>query len=93
LGAPLDGDGDGLAGGDRVDQFFRLFGDVNGDAQVDDTDLAVFQSAYGSRQGTAGYLWYLDANGDGVIDSSDYAQFLARYRTRLNADGTISTLP
>jgi hypothetical protein len=73
LGAALDGD--------RVDPFFRLFGDSNGDGKVDGTDLAAFQAAYRSRQGMANYQWYFDYNGDGSIDSTDYYQFLRRYGT------------
>jgi hypothetical protein len=93
LGAPLDGDGDNLVGGDRVDQFFRLFGDVNGDGRVDQSDHKALQAAYRSRQGTADYRWYLDYDGDGFIDSLDHKEFQRRYQTQLNADGTISFLP
>jgi hypothetical protein len=92
LGAPLDGDGDGLVGGDRVDHFFRLFGDGNGDGKVNDTDRTAFLTAYRSRKGMANYHWYCDVNNDGIIDSLDYYQFLQRYRTKLNADGTVATL-
>ncbi len=45
-GVALDGDGDGSAGGDfrsrATDNFFRLFGDSNGDAVVDAIDAAAF---------------------------------------------------
>src|SRR5262249_38996136 len=37
-GRELDGDGNGLPGGDRVDAFFRLFGDSDGDGDVDGLD-------------------------------------------------------
>ena len=37
-GRELDGDGDGSAGGDRVDGFSRLFGDSDGDGDVDGLD-------------------------------------------------------
>src|SRR5262249_46562497 len=46
-GRELDGDGDGTAGGDRVDHFFRLFGDSDGDGDVDGLDRDRFRSAFG----------------------------------------------
>jgi hypothetical protein len=93
LGTPLDGDGDGLAGGDRVDRFFRLFGDVNGDGQVDNTDRTAFLASYRSHVGMANYRAYFDYDASGVIDQYGYNQFLLRYKTRLNPDGTITILP
>jgi hypothetical protein len=81
LGAALDGDGDGMVGGDRVDRFFRLYGDVNGDARIDNTDRTAFLAAYRSRKGMASYHWYFDYNGDGLVDSIDCYQFLNRYGT------------
>jgi predicted outer membrane repeat protein len=92
LATALDGAGDGQAGSDRVDQFFRLFGDVTGDGQVDDTDRTAFLAAYRSRKGMTNYRWYLDVNDDGFVDSVDYYQLLRHYRTKLNADGTVSPL-
>src|SRR5439155_6498364 len=46
-GRELDGDGNGSAGGDRVDGFFRLFGDSDGDRDVDWQDRDLFRSAFG----------------------------------------------
>lgn len=79
LGQRLDGNGDTVAGDDYTQDFFRLFGDVDGNGVVDVRDLAVFRTAYNTRSGQAGYLWYLDFNGDGRIDLTDYSSFLARY--------------
>src|SRR5207248_3471391 len=64
-GRELDGDGDGAAGGDRVDGFRRLFGDADGDGDVDAQDRALFRSAFGNRVGDPGSLWYFDFDGDG----------------------------
>ena len=51
LGQELDGDGDGTAGGDRADGFPRLFGDSDGDRDVDLQDLGRFLSTFGRRPG------------------------------------------
>lgn len=78
-GGQLDGDGDGVAGGDRVDSFFRLFGDSDGDGDVDGQDRDRFQSAFGTTAADAGYLWYLDFDGDGDVDGLDNGQFDLRF--------------
>jgi hypothetical protein len=82
-GAMLDGDGDGAAGGNRVDEFFRLFGDIDGDRDVDLFDTLVFASTFGARAGESDYLWYLDWNASGRIWLEDLAAFtLALLRSR-----------
>jgi hypothetical protein len=78
-GRELDGDGDGSAGGDLVDSFFRLFGDSNGDGGVDRQDRDAFRSAFKTNAGDAGYLWYFDFNGDGNVDGRDNGQFNRRF--------------
>ena len=59
FGRALDGDGDGTAGGDRSDAFFRLYGDSDGDRDVDLRDLGRFLSTFGRRAGDADYLCVL----------------------------------
>jgi hypothetical protein len=78
-GRELDGDGDGVPGGDLVDGFFRLFGDANGDGKVDRQDREVIRTAFGTRAGDAGYLWYFDFDGDGDVDGRDNGQFNRRF--------------
>jgi arylsulfate sulfotransferase len=78
-GRELDGDGDGAAGGDRVDGFHRLFGDSDGDGDVDSLDRDRFRSAYGTTAADAGYLWYFDLDGDGDVDGHDSGQFSRRF--------------
>jgi hypothetical protein len=68
---------------DRVDHFFRLFGDANGNGQVDRNDQNAFLRAYHSRRGSAKYRSYFDFNSDGVINTVDYNQFLQRQRAGL----------
>jgi hypothetical protein len=77
-GRELDGDGNGSAGGDRVDGFFRLFGDTDGDHDVDHTDLDVMLSSFRKNLGDDGFLWFLDYDGDGDGDGLDMAQFNQR---------------
>jgi hypothetical protein len=65
-----------------VPNFFRLFGDINGDAKVDATDLKAFLAAYRSKKGyTANYNAYFDYNAHGLVDGRDYYEILARYGT------------
>jgi hypothetical protein len=78
-GRELDGDGDGSAGGNRVDGFFRLFGDSDGDGDVDRLDRDAFRSAFKTNAGDAGYLWYFDFDGDGEVDGQDNGQFNRRF--------------
>jgi hypothetical protein len=54
-GRELDGDNDGSTGGDRVDAFFRLFGDSDGDRDVDLADLDMMLSSFGKSRGEAGF--------------------------------------
>src|SRR5947209_8227810 len=57
FGRELDGDGNGSAGGDRVDGFSRLFGDADGDGAVDGPDREQFRSAFGTKAGGVGSRW------------------------------------
>jgi hypothetical protein len=79
FGRELDGDGDGVSGGDLVDGFSRLFGDANGDGHVDERDREIFRSAFRTSAGDAGYLWYIDFDGDGDVDGRDNGQFNRRF--------------
>jgi hypothetical protein len=78
-GRELDGDGNGLSGGDRLDGFFRLFGDSNGDGRVDVRDLHRILGAFGSHRGDLDYLWYFDYDGNGVVGVRDLLQFVRRF--------------
>jgi hypothetical protein len=78
-GRELDGDGNGMAGGDRVGGFHRLFGDSDGDRDVDGLDRDLFRSAFHTAAGDAGYLWYFDFDGDGDVDGRDQGQFSRRF--------------
>jgi photosystem II stability/assembly factor-like uncharacterized protein len=79
LGQALDGAGTGQAGSDRVDPFFRLFGDSDGDGHVGLGDLLRFVGTLGKRAGDPDYLAHFDYNGDGRVDLGDLIQFLRRF--------------
>ncbi len=72
----LDGDRDGLAGDNFVDEFFRLFGDTDGDQDINRADWEVLKGMLGKRRRDAGYLWYLDFNNNGRVWREDLALFL-----------------
>ncbi|MCA9129613.1 MAG: PD40 domain-containing protein, partial [Planctomycetales bacterium] len=83
-GNALDGDGDGIAGGDATNEFFRFFGDVDGDRDVDILDFLAFRRAFGTNSSRSGFSAYFDVDGDGDIDGGDFLQFRRRYGQVLN---------
>ena len=62
-----------------MDSFCRLFGDSDGDGDVDRLDRGLFRSAFRTSAGDAGYLWYFDFNGDGDVNGQDNGQFNRRF--------------
>jgi hypothetical protein len=83
-GRELDGDGDGNGGGDQSAAFHRLFGDSDGDRDVDLIDTVRFLSTLGRREGNPHYLWYFDFNGDDRVGVLDTVAFGIRLGTYLN---------
>ncbi len=81
---PLDGNGDGVPGGDYRTGVYRYFGDANGDRTVDALDLFTFAGGFGKRRGDAGYLDYLDRNGDGALDALDLFAFAGNFGKTLS---------
>jgi len=81
-GGALDGDGDGNPGDDFVltgtpaNGLFRLFGDNDGDGDVDAQDFGAFRAAFGGTGNLA-----FDFDGDGDVDAQDFGQFRARFGT------------
>jgi hypothetical protein len=92
-GFALDGDGDGLPGGNYVSpadtfggngpKLYRLFGDADGNGVVDSTDLGQVRATFNANNSQANYLQYLDANNDGVFDSTDLGQFRVRFNANV----------
>jgi len=78
----LDGNGNGTPGDNYVTptapgspgRLHRLFGDNDGDADVDAQDFGAFRSAFG---GTSNLNF--DFDGDGDVDAADFGQFRARF--------------
>jgi hypothetical protein len=68
---------------DSVTNFHRMFGDANGDAQVDISDFGQFSSTFNLNSSQTGFLAYFDYNNDGVIDIADFGQFSVRLFTPL----------
>ena len=77
VGNALDGDGDGSAGGNATDDFFRLFGDINGDRTVNIIDFFQFRNAFGNSELDERF----DFNGDGTVNILDFFQFRSRFGT------------
>jgi hypothetical protein len=73
----VDLDGDGTA--DITGTFFRLFGDVDGNGLVNDTDIALVTAA----QGTSGLNLATDLNGDGFVNATDLTNVKRRKGARV----------
>jgi predicted outer membrane repeat protein len=71
----LDGNGDGVAGDDFTTTLHRLFGDADGDGDVDAQDFGAFRAAFGGTNNT------FDFDNDGDVDAADFGQFRARFGT------------
>ncbi|MEX0676088.1 MAG: ELWxxDGT repeat protein [Pirellulales bacterium] len=83
-GQALDGDGNSVAGGNRVDEFFRFYGDADGDRDVDNLDYALFRSSYNKRSGDPTFLWFFDFDGNSRINFIDGFEFFKRKGRFLN---------
>lgn len=77
----LDLDGDGVFESSR--RFYRLLGDVNGDRQVNPTDVSLVTAGT-----TSAYTPVLDINGDGVVNGADI-MLVSKARGRKLADGLL----
>ncbi len=81
----LDGDGDGLVGGNYVlgtasqDGLFAYFGDTNGDRNVSTSEFNDFRSSFGKSVGSPGFNILFDFDANGVIGTTDFNAFRARF--------------
>ena len=70
---------DFVYGDTEADGFFSLYGDTNGDRNVNLFDLLDFRRTYFSSAGEADYDSSLDYNADGTINVLDLLQFRRNY--------------
>jgi hypothetical protein len=86
-GVLLDGDGDGQPGGNYIfgdaQGLFRMYGDFNGDRQVDGFDFGAFSSTFNLFSSHPNFLAAFDINGDGQVDGFDFGHFSSRFNTVL----------
>lgn len=84
-GIQLDGDNNGQSGGDHLVDSFRLFGDGDGNREVDIGDLFRFRAAAFTQQGDASFDFRYDADQNGDIEIFDLFQFRNNAFTSLPA--------
>ena len=86
----LDGNGDGISGGEHVfgaseaDGFFAFYGDRDGDRDVDGRDYAFFGRTFRRDSDDPLYDELFDYGMDGIVSARDYAQFGRRFRRSIS---------
>ena len=84
-GQALDSNSDGVAGDNYVlgasgaDNFFALYGDIDGNGEVGVAEFGQFRSAFGKSSSDVGYNALFDFESDGSIGVSDFGQFRSRF--------------
>lgn len=80
----IDADNNGTDGGSRVDDFFRFFGDSDGDRDVDAVDYNRFRSANANTAPNDVLDLLFNFNNDSNTDlTTDLTEFRARYTKKL----------
>ncbi|MDB4766051.1 M12 family metallo-peptidase [bacterium] len=71
---------DFVFGDQESDGFYTLYGDSDGDRDVDNVDFSVFLQTYFKEEGVDdSYNSTMDFDADGDVDNVDFAAFLNRY--------------
>jgi len=70
---------------DHITDFHRLFGDVNGDRDVDRSDYIQIRTTYGRSEGHTSFRSEFDYDGSGVVDALDAVEVRRRLGTWLDA--------
>ncbi|MCA9140847.1 MAG: hypothetical protein KDB00_28950, partial [Planctomycetales bacterium] len=71
-------------GDDATDAFFRLFGDADGDRDVDAQDYGRFALTYLQTQLASEFNPALDFDGDNDVDGQDFGRFEQRFMRRID---------
>ena len=85
----LDGDRNGSAGGtyrygaSEADQFYRYFGDTNGDRTLGVAEFNELRTSFGLSSSDAAYNPLFDFDQNGSISSADFNAFRSRFGRRL----------
>ena len=82
-GRALDGNADQVAGGNSIDDFFRLLGDSDGDRDVDGIDFLALRATYRQTSAGAAFDQAFDFDADNDVDGQDFLKFREAFRTRL----------
>jgi hypothetical protein len=69
----------GMAPGNYTTTLYRLFGDADGDKDVDNADFFQFRITFGRTAGQPGFLAYFDFDADGDVDNADFFQLRPRF--------------
>ena len=78
-GNSLDGNHNGSSGGTMFDDFYRLYGDTDGDRDVDGQDYGRFGSTFLKDASDPQFNSSLDFDNDGDVDGQDFGQFGLRF--------------
>ena len=70
-------------GAEATDNFFRFFGDHDGDRDADTSDLPAFGNTFRKKSGDVGFDPLFDFGGDNDVDTGDLVQFGQRFRQSL----------
>ncbi|QDV46619.1 hypothetical protein Enr13x_65280 [Stieleria neptunia] len=87
VASPVSGSvmaGDYVHGAVEADRFFRLFGDTDGDRDVDGQDYGRFGLSFLQPMGVSAFEESLDVDGDGDVDGQDYGRFGQRFLKTLS---------
>jgi hypothetical protein len=75
----LDGNANGVGGGDYHFTFFRYFGDADGDRDVDSLDMLRMRATYLQTSNSPKYNAVFDSDNDGDVDSLDMLRLRVNY--------------
>ncbi|MEO1524153.1 MAG: YHYH protein [Planctomycetota bacterium] len=75
---------DFVFGDEATDDFFRFYGDTDGDRDIDGQDFGRFALTFLKTLGDPLYRASLDSDGDGDVDGQDYGRFSSKFLQTLD---------